>query len=321
MPRKGDLTVTTKHEATDESLNRPRNHLVTDATKPFDFVFKQYGKPASIIVRQTPEEETWPGGALWDIGVLLSHVLVGLAGFESPGCAKVPARLQSAFYASSSPISLHDLSLLELGCGVGLTGIVAAAVLGTRITILTDLKVVVDKVAEPNMIQNTTIAPRSTHKPAHRITTVGKRGRILAMPLCWGVEQDESAVQAALQAFASSVAKARPPKNRKGNHSSAQDSRDLNQPDVIVIGDVAYQHKPGAPSHFDDLLSTVLKFLGPQTLVIFGTRLRMPCSQDLLELFSSHMEEIVVPPIRADEIDPSFAKFKHQITIHVFRKR
>lgn len=323
MPRKEDLAVNTKHETVDESLNRPRNHLITDATKPFEFVFKQYGKPATIIVNQTPEEETWPGGALWDIGVLLSHVFVGLAGFESPGCAKIPARLQSAFYSSSSRTSLQDLALLELGCGVGLTGIVATAVLGTRITILTDLKVVVEKVAEPNMIQNTTIvtAATNTNKPVHRMSTVGKRGRIMAMPLCWGVEQDELSVQAALQAFASSVPKTRTPKNRRGNNSSTQHSRDLNKPDVIVIGDVAYQHKPGAPSHFDALVSTVLQFLGPQTLVVFGTRLRMPCSQDLLELFTNHMEELVVPPVRADEIDPSFAKFKHQITIHVFRKR
>jgi hypothetical protein len=33
------------------------------------------------------------------------------------------------------------------------------------------------------------------------------------------------------------------------------------------------------------------------------------------------MEEVVVPPVSADEIDPSLSKFKHQITVHVMRKK
>jgi hypothetical protein len=45
-------------------------------------------------------------------------------------------------------------------------------------------------------------------------------------------------------------------------------------PDLIIIGDVAYQQKPGAPSHFDVLLSTVLKFAGNKTRIVFGTRMR-----------------------------------------------
>lgn len=308
MPRK-DEGINNNTEA-EESLNKPRNHLVTDATKPFEFVFKQYGKPASIIVNQTPDEETWPGGALWDIGVLLSHVFVGLAGFESPGCAKLPSRLQAAFP------STKDLSLIELGCGVGLTGIVAAAVLGTRITILTDLKVVVEKVAGPNMIKNTTVPPNS--KQSYRITTTGKRGRVIALPLCWGSQEDEESDREVLLAL--NTSQKAPRKQKRGCNDTAT-ARDLGKPDIIVIGDVAYQHKPGAPSHFDELLSTVLTFLGPQTLVVFGTRLRMPCSQDLLDLFLAHMDEVVTPPVTADEIDPSFGKFKHQITLHVFRKR
>lgn len=295
----------------ENSQNRPRNLLVTDATRPYEFTFKQYGKPASVIVSQTSDEETWPGGALWDIGVLLSHVFVGLAGFEtSSGCAKLPPRLLAAFP------SIKDLVVLELGCGVGLTGIVAAAVLGTKLTLVTDLKVVVDKVAEPNVAQNSNTPMGS--KQSYRITTAGKRGRILAMPLCWGSEEDELAVQEMLLGLP------RPPKSPKKQKSGSKDlscANDPTMPDIIVIGDVAYQHKPGAPSHFDALMSTVLRFLGPQTLVVFGTRMRMPASRDLLELFSVHMEEIVTPPVTADEIDPAFGKFKHQITVHVFRKR
>ena len=48
------------------ATNRPRNHVVTDASQPYTYQFKQYGKPASVVVDQTPEEETWPGGALWE---------------------------------------------------------------------------------------------------------------------------------------------------------------------------------------------------------------------------------------------------------------
>ena len=47
----------------------------------------------------------------------------------------------------------------------------------------------------------------------------------------------------------------------------------------------------------------------------------MPASADLLDMFLEHMEEVTTPPIKADEIDPAFSKFKHQITIHIMRKR
>ena len=47
---------------------------------------------------------------------------------------------------------------------------------------------------------------------------------------------------------------------------------------------------------------------------------RMPASADLLDMFLEHMEEVTNPPIQADEIDPTFNKFKHQITIHILRK-
>jgi hypothetical protein len=47
----------------------------------------------------------------------------------------------------------------------------------------------------------------------------------------------------------------------------------------------------------------------------------MPASADLLAMFLEHMEEVTSPPIKADEIDPIFSKFKHQITIHIMKKR
>jgi predicted nicotinamide N-methyase len=297
--------------------NKPRNFLVTDATKPYIFTFLQYGRPVSITVRQTAAEETWPGGSLWDIGVILANVLVCLAGFQpstTTATGKVmtiqpPLRLVQAIP------SVKDLTVLELGCGVGLTGIVAAAVLGTQLTVLTDLDVVVNKVARPNMEENSTEAVSTNKQMPYRLTKAGKRGRIMALPLCWGNEQDENTVMEYFLKYSKEE------KSKRKSKKGPAPPKDLRQPDLIIIGDVAYQHKPGAPSHYDVLLSTLLKFLGPHTLVIFGTRMRMPASSDLLDMFHEHMEEVADPPIRADEIDPAFAKFKHQTTIHVLRKR
>jgi predicted nicotinamide N-methyase len=288
--------------------NKPRNHLVTDATGPYTFTYIQYGKPESITVHQTPDEDTWPGGALWDIGVLLSQVLIGFAGISSSASkVKFPPRL---LYALPS---YKDLTVLELGCGVGLTGLVAAAVLGTKLTILSDLKVVVDKVTAPNVLHNTV---PSTGKHPYRLVQAGKRGRVIAMPLCWGNVDDERAVAEAFQTMAPLQQI-----SRKAKGKSSIPTPDPSKPDLILIGDVAYQHKPGDPSHFDVLVSTLLHFLDDHTLVVFGTRMRMPASADLLQLFLEHMEEVVVPPVSADEIDPSLSKFKHQITVHVMRKK
>jgi predicted nicotinamide N-methyase len=252
----------------EEVPNRPRNFLVTDATKPYTFSYLQYGKTLSIVVHQTAEDETWPGGALWDIGVLLSHFLVALAGCQPASVfkdVKPPTRLLQAVP------SIKDLTVLELGCGVGLTGIVAAAVLGTQLTILTDLEVVVEKVARPNLERNSTsvvsVKKQYQEQITYRLTNAGKRGRILALPLCWGNEQDADVVMACLKKYTKLEKSSR---RRKGDPSPNH----TGQPNLIIIGDVAYQHKPGAPSHFDALLSTVLKFTGPHTLVIFGTRMR-----------------------------------------------
>jgi hypothetical protein len=59
-----------------DETNRPRNHLITDATHPVGFTFTRFGSKHTVTVQQTAAEDTWPGGALWDLGVLLSQVLV-----------------------------------------------------------------------------------------------------------------------------------------------------------------------------------------------------------------------------------------------------
>ena len=269
-------------DETATTTNKPRNFLVRDATKPFEFFFLQYGKPVSIVVDQTAADETWPGGALWDIGVILSSFFVELAGFRSAKKEKnapaIPPRVLEAIP------NLRDLTLLELGCGVGLTGIVASAVLGTQLSVLTDLDVVVDQVTVPNVEQNSAPLGSSsggsgTTAPPYRLTKAGKRGRIVAMPLCWGNEHDEETVLDCFRKWTKSPSKS--PRKKKGKNNKQQQQQqqrlqnpDAGQPDLIVIGDVAYQHYPGAPSHFDILLSTVLRFLGPNTIVVFGTRMR-----------------------------------------------
>mmetsp|Transcript_13686 Transcript_13686/g.24535 ORF Transcript_13686/g.24535 Transcript_13686/m.24535 type:complete len:93 (+) Transcript_13686:1-279(+) len=92
------------------------------------------------------------------------------------------------------------------------------------------------------------------------------------MPLCWGNSHDEQAVMDCFQTWTKEEKPRR--KQKQPKSSVATLPKDRRQPDVIIIGDVAYQHYPGAPSHFDELLSTVLTFLGPHTIVIFGTRMR-----------------------------------------------
>jgi hypothetical protein len=55
--------------------------------------------------------------------------------------------------------------------------------------------------------------------------------------------------------------------------------------------------------------------------VVFGTRIRMPASVDLLELFLQHFDELVSPPLRADEIDSSLAGLKHNMAIHFLQRK
>jgi predicted nicotinamide N-methyase len=262
-------------------------------------------------VYQTPDEDVWPGGALWDLGVLLAQVLVKMtrgATLSSNKTTGVPTRLLQAI----PDFSWKDMRVLELGCGVGLTGLVASA-LGSRVTLLTDLQVVIDKVVQRNVDFNTLPGPNKLC--GYRSTRNG--GRVVAMPLSWGNMDDEDDVKAT---FEKSTQKHATKRKQKSCNASRKGI-----PDLILIGDVAYQHKPGAPSHFEALLSTLLKFMDDKTLVLFGTRMRMPASADLLEMFRQHMEELVIPPIEAHEVDSSFGENqlgrKHNMTIHVLKLR
>ena len=129
-----------------------------------------------MIVDQTTEEETWPGGALWDIGVLLSKLLVAISSSSSCSEKDVPSTKRLKSCGIISP-RWKNSSILELGCGVGLTGLVGAA-LGAKLTMLTDLSVVVEKVTRPNLEKN-----KSSFRSGQKI---------MALPLCWGDEEDEN---------------------------------------------------------------------------------------------------------------------------------
>ena len=56
------------------------------------------------------------------------------------------------------------------------------------------------------------------------------------------------------------------------------------------------------------------------------TTMRMPASADLLDMFRSHFDELVDPPIEAHEVDPKAFGIevlgrKHNISIHIMRRK
>jgi hypothetical protein len=193
--------------------------------------------------------------------------------------------------------------------------------------VLTDLACVIDRITQPNVELN-------------RASLLKGAGPVAAVPLCWGDAQDEAAVLKLLQSLDPAFPPLEPtgapsaqpnplPRHRNPRASRAGTSPRSNLhhspglPDLILVGDVAYQHKPGAPSHFEALVSTLLLLAPPEagTLVVFGTRLRMPASSDLLDLLLHHFHQIVEPPLRADEVNGLFRNVKHNMTIHFLQRK
>jgi predicted nicotinamide N-methyase len=332
----------TSQSTTTDAVNKPRNLLVLDATQTITFSFiGKYQLRHALVIQQTPHPDTWPGGALWDLGVLLSCLLVGLAtpankasistiqannnkSHETSLPIHIPPRVMQQLTKSGHahcvvPTAKSNLTVLELGCGVGLTGLVAGAVLNAQVVLLTDLAVVVDRVTKANMVLNTSLVKKKIG-PCHVINQ--GQTQMIATPLCWGDASDIESVHAMLSSF-DAHCKSNPASHKpKNKHTHDKPHTDKDQtlcktgiPDLILIGDVAYQHAPGAPSHFEALVQTMLEFSNEDTLVIFGTRIRMPASVDLLDMMLEHYDE-VVDRVKADEMDPAFVGVKHNMSVH-----
>ena len=210
-----------------------------------------------------------------------------------------------------SSIDLHPETILELGCGVGLTGLAAAVAFRSCLVLLTDLDVLVEQVTQPNV----TINSKPSNGGDRRFRNIQSE-KIAALPLCWGKAEDEAVVRTILMEHNSQKATS---SNKKRNKSTAQPRPGM--PDLVIIGDVAYQHKPRAPSHFDVLLSTLLTFTDQDTWVVFGTRIRMPASVDLLRMSKEHFDEVLSPPLTVEEVDPQFQGVKHNMSIHFLRRK
>ena len=153
-----------------QECNKPRNHIVTDALSLYTFSYKQYGETKNIIVNQTPDDGTWPDGALWDIGVWIAKVLVMINNPPPSGAGSKKELYVSRLKTPGLwPKSWKECNILELGCGVGLTGLVGAS-LGAKLSLLTDLEVVVSKVTKHNAELNKHV--------------FGMDQKVIAMPLC-----------------------------------------------------------------------------------------------------------------------------------------
>lgn len=379
-------------------MNRPRNVLLTQAD-PREPVVCQFQHSVgalkyALTIHQTPNEETWPGGALWDCGLLLAQLLLAVAGIDSwttvhtvlPEDEQHPAgpkktqtrtttqlatRLQTWFLQQQQssdaaiwkhqiePVLLHrpHLTVIELGCGVGLTGLVAAIALGAVTTILTDLTAVVDQVTVPNVLHNTTPTTTTSHTdkgrrkaspsnsnnlPIHyscrSIQHFKGGGKVVAMPFCWGNAEEGARVLQVLkqlqpqssQMNATTSTKTKSKKGTKNPLATINNNDDDDEtassnamvyPDLILLGDVAYQHKPGAPSHFDILVESLKQLMAATSksqLLLFGTRLRMPASSDLLMMLQQHFRPLLQHPIPAQVLDPALQGVKHNMTIHIF---
>lgn len=354
MSSKGKKGAATKEQdirGSSQPTNKPRNLLITDATSPFSVSFQgRFNIRTEITVEQTAREDIWPGGALWDVGVLLAQVFAvsSAKGYHLPitlttdspilsskkgqACEKsasqirhiqLPARFIEALESKSIVLD-SPISIVELGCGVGFTGMVAAVALTSEWTLLTDLEAVIEGITRPNMEKNVS----STQKAKKTVLcdvpfrNISAKSKVAALPLCWGSSEDEEHVKDILEKLPIQSTQTQ---TKRKNQSKSNDSltSNRNPQRLIIVADVAYQQRPGAPSHFDALVATILSLtdIDPQTLVVFGTRIRMPASNDLLYMLLEHFDEQLTPPLSAEEIDPMFRDVKHNMSIHFLRRK
>jgi predicted nicotinamide N-methyase len=400
----GDTNRNKAHQAA-------KNVIVPNALTPIQLSWNIQRKKQicqrNILVHQSPDDDTWPGGAVWDLGWSLAHAMLAIAAsglFPSPishnhsrnsstagndsittnttmnlvnedsvthqqyhirNTMTLPSRVKNLLRLESI-FQQDECVVLELGCGVGLSGLVCALAFADHCSttvILTDLSVVVERITLPNVQRNAKSVMKTSY-PCHAqqdsdrndtsvndtvdipknakpsspteqlrplaIHTISQNGRAIAIPLCWGDSCDIRNVQSVIRHLRTAF------RNQQGPSSSpsprnvklkcivaASEEHSCPQPDVILIADVAYQHQPGAPSHFDVLVHTILQFISPNTILIFGLRVRMAASMDLYLQLLEHFDEIVAEPIVPQEIDPiRFQNVKpNTTTIHFLKQR
>ena len=110
------------------------NIYTSSSTDPYTINLSLRGSKVPLTVHQTDAEPTWPGGALWDPGV----VLVKLFQTAFDPTNKPPPSSHPSIQALSALFLLRDSTVVELGCGVGLTGIALGA-LGAKYVAVTDM--------------------------------------------------------------------------------------------------------------------------------------------------------------------------------------
>ncbi|GMH86873.1 hypothetical protein TrST_g12256 [Triparma strigata] len=276
-----------------------KNKYTKDADETYVTSLQSFGKPVEVRIRQTSAEETWPGGALWDPGVVVSKL------FSDVNLTPVP---QSR---------LRGMNFLELGAGCGMTGIVVGA-LGGRWVCCSDMVEVVEGVTKVNVEINRELYSGKG----------GSNSRVVAMAVPWG-EENFGLVDAVFSKMVEDT------KTSKLDVIVAVDiayQRPGMPPHfewfletMKYIYEVKCQAQGG---NGEGGGRKKKKGKGKEAeekelpMFIYGHRRRMGSSEDLLNLVYEYFED-VREPIPADEIDGRVFKKeeKHGIMVHVLRWR
>jgi predicted nicotinamide N-methyase len=174
--------------------------------------------PVTTLERPTAVQEGF-GHVVWDAALVLVRWL-----------------------EAAPPALLAGRRVVEVGSGVGLAGIAAAA-LGAHVT-LTDLPTVLP-LTRANAAANADVVQRA-------------RGSLDVQPLPWGDAAAASVVLASIQV--------------PGGGRSGGVTRALHPPDVVLASDVVYQDVLVAP-----LVATLAALAGPATVVLVAARERHGC--------------------------------------------
>jgi hypothetical protein len=137
--------------------------------------------------------------------------------------------------------------------------------------------------------------------------------QVFAQPLSWGCPIEAAAARDKLAAMITSSSGSN--KDRRASPRSF--------PDLLIAADVSYQHDQtgGSGSNWAILLETILEVTDGDTVFLFGHRVRMPGSNDLLEMILEHFE-YACPTVEAERIEPAYAALrKHNTSAHILKRK